>query len=60
MHYAGHFLGGLMIAVSVQWWAVDAVNWIFVAAAALVCGILSLFWGEPFLVWLKDHWWWTD
>lgn len=39
----------VLIAVSVQWWAVDVVNWIFVAAAALVSAILSLFWGELFL-----------
>ncbi len=55
----GAFLGAL-IALGVLWWWVDAINWIFVGASAGVCAILSFAWGEPFLEWLKDIWWWSD
>ncbi len=29
-----------------------------VLAGALVCGTLGYIFGEEFIEWLKEHWWW--
>lgn len=54
----GAFLGTL-VALGALWWWMDEINWIFVGLSAVVCAILSFAWGESFLEWLKDLWWWT-
>ena len=54
----GAFLGAF-VAVSALWWLADEVNWIFVSASSGVCAILAFAWGEPFLEFLKEVWWWT-
>ena len=53
----GGFLGAL-IAVSALWW-LDEINWIFIGATAGVCAILAFAFGESFLEWLKELWWWV-
>ncbi len=25
---------------------------------AIICGTLGYFWGEGFIEWLKENWWW--
>ncbi len=54
----GAFLGAL-VAASALWWFADEMNWAFVSASSGVCAILAFAWGEPFLEWLREVWWWT-
>jgi len=54
----GAFLGAL-IAIGALWYFVDQINWGFVCLSAGACAILAFAWGEPFLDWLKEVWWWT-
>jgi hypothetical protein len=35
------------------WFTGDAM-----LAGALVCGVLGFFWGEGFIDWLRENWWW--
>lgn len=56
--FAGAFLGSLL-AISVLWYFADAINWLFVGASAAVCALLAGIWGEGFIEFLRDLWWWT-
>ena len=29
-----------------------------IVAGAAICGALGFIFGEPFIEWLKGHWWW--
>lgn len=50
---------GVLVAASALWYFTDQPNWIFVSGSSGVCAILAFAWGEPFLEWLKEVWWWT-
>ena len=53
----GAFLGAL-ISISALFWF-STLNWTFVALGAGACAILSFAWGEPFLEWLQEVFWWS-
>ena len=46
--FMGGFLGAL-IALGALWWFMDSINWIFVALAALGCGVVSWLTGHRFI-----------
>ena len=47
-----------VIAVSFLWWFTD-INWLIVAAAAIVGFVIAGFFGETAFEWMKRLWGWS-
>ena len=54
----GFFLGAL-VAISALWWFTAAIPWWAVGASGVICAALASCFGEPFIEWLKEAWWWS-
>jgi hypothetical protein len=53
----GAFLGAAFGAAN-AFWIFDEFNWNLTSICAGICGVLAFVWGEPFIEWLKENWWW--
>ena len=51
---SGAILGAITVAGSL--WYFDDIQWSAVAGGAVICGLLAMVIGEPFLHWLKEIW----
>jgi len=52
----GAFLG-MLLALAALLFYESEMEMAFVYLSGVVCGILSFFWGEPFVHWLKEAFW---
>ena len=54
----GFFLGAL-VAISALWWFADSIPWWAVGTSGVICAALASYFGDPFIEWLKEAWWWS-